>query len=156
MWDSLFGIANIWAMVCWAALILLPRGAFVQSAIFYAGIGLLCLTYAVLLVLLMTGTLDGNAVEGAGNSNFQTIEGVRGLFMSDGGVTVGWIHYLALDLFAGLWIAKDADQKGFSRLIQAPVLLLTFVAGPAGLLLWLVIRESRARKGARRGMGQGA
>ena len=75
--------------------------------------------------------------------------------MSDGGVTVGWIHYLALDLFAGLWIAKDADQKGFSRLIQAPVLLLTFVAGPAGLLLWLVIRESRARKGARRGMGRG-
>ena len=149
MWDSLFGIANIWALICWVALILLPRGAFVQSAIFYAGIGLLCLAYSVLLVLLMTGTLDGNALEGGGGANFQSIEGVRAIFLSDGGVTVGWIHYLALDLFAGLWIAKDADQKGFSRFLQAPVLLLTFIAGPAGLLLWLIIRERRARRGAR-------
>lgn len=155
MWDSLFGIANIWALVCWVALILLPRAPFAQSAIFYVGIGLLCLAYAVLLVLLVTGTLDGGAVEGAGESNFQTIEGVRGIFISDGGVTVSWIHYLALDLFAGLWIAKDADQKGFSRLLQAPVLLLTFVAGPAGLLLWLAIREGRARRGARRRRGPG-
>ena len=75
--------------------------------------------------------------------------------MSDGGVTVGWIHYLALDLFAGLWIAKDADQKEFSRLVQAPVLLLTFVAGPAGLLLWLAVREGRARRAARRRQGVG-
>ncbi len=145
MWDSLFGIANVWAMLCWAGLILLPRGPFAQSAVFYAGIGLLCLAYAVLLGLILSGALDS----GSGESNFTTIEGVRGIFASDAGVTVGWIHYLALDLFAGLWIAKDADQKAFSRLLQAPVLLLTFVAGPAGLLAWLIIRERRARKGAR-------
>lgn len=150
MWDSLFGIANAWAMACWAGLILLPRGPFVQSAIFYAGVGLLCLAYAVLLVLVMSGSVDAAPVEGGGAAGFTTIEGVRGIFMSDGGVTVGWIHYLALDLFAGLWIARDADQKDFSRLVQAPVLLLTFVAGPAGLLLWFIIREKRARKGARR------
>ena len=149
MWDNLFGIANIWAMVCWAALILLPRAKFVQSAVFYAGIGLLCLAYAVLLVLVTGGMVDAVPVEGGGQASFTSIEGVRGIFASDGGATVGWIHYLALDLFAGMWIARDADQKGFSRLIQAPVLLLTFVAGPAVLLLWLVIREGRARKGER-------
>ncbi|MWV29466.1 ABA4-like family protein [Aurantiacibacter rhizosphaerae] len=150
MWDSLFGAANVWAMLCWAILVFLPRGPFVHSAIFFGGVGLLCLAYVILLALLLTGTVDGNAVEGAGASNFQTIEGVRSIFMSDGGVTVGWIHYLALDLFAGLWIARDADQKGFSRFIQGPVLLLTFVAGPAGLLLWFIIRERRARKGVKR------
>ncbi|MFB0613262.1 ABA4-like family protein [Aurantiacibacter poecillastricola] len=149
MWDSLFGIANVWAMVCWAALIVLPRTKLLQSAVFYAGIGLFCLAYVVLLVLLLTGSLNGRAVEGASDPSFQTIEGVRGIFMSDGGVTVGWIHYLAFDLFAGLWIAKDADQKGFSRWLQAPVLLITFVAGPAGLLAWLAIRERRARRNAR-------
>lgn len=149
MWDSLFGIANVWAMICWAALILLPRGAFVQSAVFYAGIGLLCLAYAVLLGLVLGKLVDPVAVDNGSQASFTTIEGVRSMFMTDGGVTIGWIHYLALDLFAGLWIAKDADQKSFSRLVQAPVLLLTFVAGPAGLLLWLVIREKRARKGAR-------
>ena len=63
MWDSLFGIANAWAMACWAGLILLPRGPFVQSAIFYAGVGLLCLAYAVLLVLVMSGSVDAAPVE---------------------------------------------------------------------------------------------
>jgi hypothetical protein len=63
-------------------------------------------------------------------------------------VTVGWTHYLALDLFTGLWIARDADAKKFPRLMQAPVLLLTFIAGPVGLLLWLCIREPAARRAA--------
>ncbi len=149
MWDSLFGLANLWALVCWVALIMLPRGAFLQSAVLYAGIGLLCLAYLVLLALVISGSVNVGVVDGGSPADFTTIAGVRGMFMSDGGVTIGWIHYLALDLFAGLWIARDADQKGFSRWVQAPVLLLSFFAGPAGLLVWLVIREKRARKGAR-------
>lgn len=149
MWDSLFGIANIWAMVAWAVLILLPRTPLAQSAIFYAGIGLFCLAYAVLLGLLLTGSIDPGATGAGGESSFTTIEGVRAIFQSDGGVTLGWVHYLAFDLFVGLWIAKDGDQKGISRLVQAAILLLAFVAGPAGLLVWMAVRESRARKGAR-------
>lgn len=149
-WDWLFSAANLWAIVGWAALILAPRKPLALSAIFYGVMGLLCLTYAVLLGLLLGGLADPGATGEGAAASFTTIEGVRGIFMSDGGTTVGWIHYLALDLFAGLWIARDADAKGFSRLLQAPVLLLTFVAGPAGVALWLIIRERRARKGARR------
>jgi hypothetical protein len=55
---------------------------------------------------------------------------LRKLFMTDAGIVVGWTHYLAFDLFVGLWISRDADAKGFSRLVQAPILLLTFLAGP--------------------------
>lgn len=62
---------------------------------------------------------------------------------------IGWTHYLAFDLFIGQWIAKDADHKGFSRVTQAPILLLTLLAGPMGLLIWLLIRERRARASAR-------
>src|SRR3546814_18320544 len=62
---------------------------------------------------------------------------------------VGWVHYLAFDLFAGMWIARDADQKGFSRIVQFPLLVLTLLAGPVGLLAWLIVRERRARALAR-------
>lgn len=149
MWDSLFGIANLWALVCWIALIALPRNAILQSAVFYAGAGLLCLAYAVLMALVLGGLVDPASVDGGSEASFSTIEGVRGIFMSDGGVTIGWIHYLAFDLFVGIWIAKDADHKGFSRWVQAPILFLTLMAGPAGLLVWLIIREKRARRAAR-------
>lgn len=145
-WDFLFGAANGLALLCWAVLILLPRGDISRALTFYGGTGLLCLAYAVLLLLLLTGSVDIGAPEGSAAADFTTIEGVRSIFLSDGGVTVGWIHYLAFDLFVGMWIARDADTKGFSRLLQAPVLLLTFVAGPFGLLVWLIIREPASRR----------
>jgi len=76
-------------------------------------------------------------------------EGVRTLFASDAGVTIGWTHYLAFDLFVGIWIARDGDDKYVSRFIQAPILLATFLAGPLGLGIWLLVREPAARKQGR-------
>ena len=141
MWDTVFGIANGLALVMWLALILLPRWPALLSAILYLGVGLLCATYALLLI----GVLSGFVPAGEGGMDFGSIEGVRAIFASDAGVTIGWIHYLAFDLFVGLWIARDADAKGFSRIVQAPVLLATFLAGPLGLVVWLLLREKRAR-----------
>lgn len=148
MWTTAFGIANLLALLMWAALILLPRWPALLAAVLYLGVGLLCLAYALGLAGILTGTLDPVGGNGPG-LDFGSIEGVRSIFASDGGVTVGWIHYLAFDLFVGLWIARDADAKGFSRLVQAPILLATFMAGPFGLLLWLALRERRARAGGR-------
>jgi Domain of unknown function (DUF4281) len=84
-----------------------------------------------------------------GGADFTTIAGVRSIFASDAGVTVGWTHYLAFDLFVGLWIARDGDAKNISRFLQAPVLFATFMAGPLGLGLWLLLREPAARKQGR-------
>ena len=141
MWDTVFGIANGLALVMWLALTLLPRWPALLSAILYLGVGLLCAAYALLLI----GVLSGLFPAGEGGMDFGSIEGVRAIFASDAGVTIGWIHYLAFDLFVGLWIARDADAKGFSRFVQAPVLLATFLAGPLGLVVWLLLREKRAR-----------
>lgn len=147
MWEAVFGAANLLAMVMWAALILAPRWPALLSAVLYLGVGLLCLAYAAGMVGILSGGFDAGGEHGA--VDFATIAGVRAIFASDGGTTIGWIHYLAFDLFTGLWIARDADAKRFSRLVQAPVLLATFLAGPLGLLLWLGIRERRARAGGR-------
>ncbi len=145
MWEVIFKSANIVAMIAWAVLILLPRKPVALSAIMYLGVGLLCAVYAVGIISILTGVVDP---VGPGDAavNFSTIEGVRAIFASNGGVTIGWVHYLAFDLFVGLWIAKDADAKGFARWLQVPILLATFMAGPLGLFLWLIIRERAARK----------
>ena len=148
MWDTAFAAANLLALVLWVSLILLPRWPALLAAVLYLGVGLLCLAYALGLVGIVSGMLDPVGGNGPG-LDFGSIEGIRSIFASDGGVTVGWIHYLAFDLFVGLWIARDADAKGFSRYLQAPILLATFLAGPLGLLIWLAIRERRARAGGR-------
>ena len=148
MWETAFNLANALALIMWIALILLPRWPALLAGVLYVGVGLLCLAYALGLVGILTGFLVPGGVRTEG-ADFTTIEGVRSIFATDAGVTIGWIHYLAFDLFVGLWIARDADAKGFSRLIQAPILLVTFLAGPLGLLIWLFVRERRARAGGR-------
>jgi len=150
MWEFLFGFTNFIALSAWVALAILPRGPKIMALVLYAGVALLCLIYALLLALLIAKAVDPGLAAGAsGGGNFTSIAGIRGLFMSDGGVVTGWTHYLAFDLFVGLWIAKDADHKGFSRLVQLPFLFATLMAGPIGLLLWLIVREARARRAAR-------
>jgi hypothetical protein len=134
------------ALVAWAALIVLPRWPALLSALLYLGVGVLCLVYATGLIGVISGVIPN---PGGGGADFSTIAGVRAIFASDGGVTIGWTHYLAFELFVGLWIARDGDAKAISRFIQAPVLLATFLAGPLGLGLWLLLREPAARRQGR-------
>jgi hypothetical protein len=72
-----------------------------------------------------------------------TVEGgmeVRALFAVDHALTAGWIHYLAFDLFVGTWIARRAGELGLPHLAVVPLLALTFLFGPAGLLAFFVLR----------------
>lgn len=146
MWPALFTLTNAIALIGWVLLAAFPRKPLTHSAILYLGVALLCLIYAVTMGLFLTGKIDPVAVPGAGELSFSSIAGVRALFMSDGGVVIGWTHYLAFDLFTGMWIARDADAKGFGRLVQLPFLFFTFLFGPIGLLGWLIIRERAARR----------
>lgn len=141
-WDTLFLLFNYWAFVGWAALAFAPRGPKILALILYAGVFLLCLAYTVLIAGFLTGGIDPG---GSGGGDFTTLAGVMKLFDTPGGATLGWVHYLAFDLFTGMWIARDADQKGFGRIVQFPFLFLTLMAGPVGLFLWLIVRERRAR-----------
>ena len=145
-WDSLFLLANYWAIAAWIALAFLPRGPGTLALILFLGVALLCLAYTVLIAGFLTGGIDPG---GPGGGDFTTLKGVMMLFDSPGGATLGWIHYLAFDLFTGMWIARDADQKGFSRIAQFPFLLLTLLVGPVGLFAWLIVRERRARAQAK-------
>ena len=151
MWQALFGITNILAMLGWIVLAALPRKPLAHSAVLYLGVAMLCLVYAVCFALVLSGSIDPGLPAGsrAAQASFTTIEGVRAIFASDGGVVIGWTHYLAFDLFTGMWIARDADAKGFGRLVQLPFLFATFMAGPIGLLAWLIVRERASRRMSR-------
>lgn len=140
-WPFAFAATNLLALTAWVALILPPRRDRVVPVLRWGVVGALCLFYTGALIWALTVGFG----EGGPPASFTTLEGVRAVFATDGGVTVGWTHYLAFDLFVGLWIAERADEAGVSRLLQAPILLLTFVAGPAGLLVWLIVAAVRRR-----------
>lgn len=88
---------------------------------------LLCAAY-VLLLAQHWGSAPGG--------NFGSLAGVTTLFASPGKLTGGWVHFLAFDLWLGRWMVDDALVKQRNRWLLLPCLPLTFLFGPAGLLLY--------------------
>jgi len=123
--ESAFGAANMLALASWAALIALPRWPALLALLRTFVIGAFLVAYSA-LVMVYFARADGG---------FGSLDAVQLLFASKPAALAGWLHYLAFDLFVGLWIAERATVLGFSRLIQAPVLATTFLFGPVGLLI---------------------
>ena len=90
---------------------------------------------AVAYVLLIWG--GRSAFESGG---FGSIEEIRALFANDSALVAGWFHYLAFDLFVGSWIVRDGLDRGVPALLLLLCLPLTFLFGPAGLLLYFSLR----------------
>jgi hypothetical protein len=134
-YEAGFQIASTVAFVGWLLLWFAPRTPAVLDAIRYGIVGLIAAAYAVLVAIHLP------QVEGGG---FTSLAGVKALMASDGVILAGWLHYLAFDLVAGLWIAGRADAAGLGRGWQLPFLFVTLMLGPVGLLVfygWLAIRR---------------
>lgn len=137
---SLFSLCNGIALVAWVALcIALFVPAFRRWTWIGAG-----LVVPALLAMAYLGALAAGLAGGAAGG-FGSIEEVRALFADDHALTAGWIHYLAFDLFVGTWIARGGVAAGQSPFLILPCLVLTFLVGPAGLLVALVIRLGTGR-----------
>lgn len=145
-WEMIFGLANAWALICWVVLALVPKREMLVPIIFFAGSVLLACLYAGLIIPLMAGWISDGGPAGRPPADFTTLAGVMALFDSPGGATIGWIHYLAFDLFVGIWIARNADAHNIARWIQVPILFFTLMAGPIGLLLYLLLRQITGEK----------
>ena len=138
--EQVFSLASAAALVGWVLLVLAPvrRRAAVIGARLVAA--LLCGAY---LAFLATGLTGGNGPPaGAG---FDSLAGVRLLLSSPQALLAGWVHYLAFDLFIGSWQVEDAPASNIPHWLLLPCLALTFVAGPIGLLLYLVLKAFRQR-----------
>lgn len=135
--ERLFALANSAALIGWMILIILPRRF---DVIFFIPQYLMPFGFA----LLYAGLIFANVytVEGG----FSSIAEVRALFGKDELLLAGWLHYLAFDMFIGAWIARQSDAIGLPRLLQAPILVATFMFGPVGLALFLTMRSLYRRR----------
>lgn len=75
--------------------------------------------------------------------NFTSLEGLRQTFQNDAMLLAGWVHYLVFDLFVGAWIVRDGRRRELWYPLLVPCLFLTFLMGPVGLLVYLVLRATR-------------
>ena len=133
MTGVLFSLTFAVAAPFWALMILLPHWSWTRRII---GSPLIVvpplLIYAVLVLGSLTEVLSAVASP--------TLDGVRDLLGTADGAAAGWAHMIAFDLFVGRWAYLDSRERGIPALVMAPVLLLTILLGPIGLLVYLLVR----------------
>jgi hypothetical protein len=80
--------------------------------------------------------------------SFTELRGIGDLYANFGPLTASWLHFLALDLFAGAWMVRDGVERNMPLLAIFVCLPFTFIFGPAGLLLYILLRYLIGRRGA--------
>jgi hypothetical protein len=137
--SQIFSIANTVALCCWLLLIALPGKTWVSRG----AVGVAApAAFAVLYIFIIAVHFFGSA------GGFSSLPEVAQLFSNPWLLLAGWVHYLAFDLLVGSWEVRDARERGIRHLFVVPCLILTFLFGPAGWLLYLGVR-SRAPRLAR-------
>ena len=136
---QIFAVVNFAALCGWLLLIVLPGKKWVTHLISGVAIPAAFATlYTILIAIHFAGSEGG----------FSSLPDVARLFSNPWLLLAGWIHYLAFDLLIGSWEVRDARERGVAHPFVVPCLILTFLFGPAGWLLYLGIR-TQVRTSAR-------
>ncbi len=133
--DRLFALANPLAMLGWALLVLAPRWRFTKGLVLSGAWPLgLAVGYAAFITTHYLGAHGGEG-------GFGSLAQVAALFQDPWALLAGWVHYLCFDLFVGAWEVRDAQQRGLPHWAVVPALVLTFLFGPVGLLVYVGVRQ---------------
>ncbi len=134
--DTMFMLANAIGLVGWLALLFAPlnRSTLVEVARI-AGVAL-CIFYVVTFAKAGSPQVPID----------YSLTGIAAFFGIPGYLLAGWIHYLAFDLWIGSWEAEEAGRTGMAHALLLPCLLFTYLLGPVGLLLFLVVRAMGRRQ----------
>jgi len=131
--ESVFKVTSLAVMPFWLLMILAPRWSVTLRVMrSFWPILVLAAVYAVLVIprlpVVFPVVLRPD------------LAAVRALLGSTDGATIGWVHYLAFDLFVGRWAYLDSRERGLNPWVMAPILFLTLMLGPCGFLLYLGFR----------------
>lgn len=134
--EAVFSVASSVVLPGWLMLVLAPRWRHTARLVGAVVIpGLLAFLYAAIIAASWGGAEGG----------FSSLADVQKLFADPWILLAGWIHYLVFDLFIGAWEVRDAQRLGIPHLLVVPCLVLTFLFGPVGLLLYGIVRAVRTR-----------
>jgi len=138
--ELVFNMSSAFALVGWVVLVFLPWWpAAVEGVARTLVPGLLSIAYAAIILPFMFGN---------GFGSLASFDGVVSLLGQPWLFVGGWLHYLAFDLLVGTWQVTTARSEGIPHYAVVPCLLLTFILGPVGFLLFLAVRWMLGRRSA--------
>ena len=68
------------------------------------------------------------------------------IFSTESFLLAFWIHFVALNLFLGSWISRDGVKYNISKKLVFFPLVLIYLSGPLGLVLYWLLRTFYAKR----------
>lgn len=126
-----FSIASLLAMAGWVSLLASPLIPLWSERIAGLILPMLLSGGYIVLVLFFPSSEEGG---------FGSLAEVTALFSYEVSVLAGWVHFLSFDLLIGAWICRTARREDVNFWLVVPCLPLTFMFGPAGYLVFNIVR----------------
>ncbi|MEO1486220.1 MAG: ABA4-like family protein [Bacteroidota bacterium] len=130
---EVFSISNLMVLPMWLLMLVLPKWKVTRFLIDYR---IIPIALSVIYV-----TYIGIAISSGGMMDFGSLASVMELFTQENAVLAGWVHYLAFDLLVGMWMLDQNRNLGVHQLLMVPCLIGSFMFGPAGFLLFIIIKS---------------
>ena len=77
---------------------------------------------------------------------FTSLDDLYTIFSTENFLLIFWLHFLALNLFLGSWISRDAVKYNISRTIVFLPLIFAYFTGPLGLVIYWILRIFFAKR----------
>jgi hypothetical protein len=77
---------------------------------------------------------------------YLSLDNLSALFSSKSFLLIFWIHFVAINIFLGSWVSRDAIKYNISKRAVFTPLILIYFMGPVGLVYYWFIRIFYAKK----------
>jgi hypothetical protein len=137
--ETIFQLSSLLVMPFWFLMILLPHWRWTRRI-------MASLWTVVPAALLYAILVAPNLLALLGDLANPSLGAIAGLLGTPEGATIGWVHFLAFDLFVGRWAYLDSRAHAFTAWLVSPILFVVLMFGPLGLLLYLALRALLLRR----------
>ena len=141
--ENIYIWTNLGILPFWLMIIFIPNSRI--SQIFVNSIILpLLLSVSYIYVIYQAILLDESIIEIF--KLYLSLEDLYTVFATESFLLIFWLHFLALNLFLGSWVSRDAVKYNMSKTIAFFPLILIYFSGPIGLVIYWLIRVFYAKK----------
>ena len=137
LWTN-YGVIPFWLM-----LIMIPNHSITQFFVNSVVIPLI-LSSAYIYIIYQTILLDISIFNVF--KLYLNLDELYSLLSTESFLLIFWLHLVAINIFIGSWLARDAVKYNMSRSFTFLPLVLVYFSGPVGLVFYWLIRVFFAKK----------
>ena len=141
--ENIYLWTNFSILPFWFMLIIIPNSKFTQFFVNSVIIPLILATIYI-YIIYQTILLDEPIFDIL--KLYLNLDNLYTVFATESFLLIFWIHFVALNLFLGSWVSRDGVKYNISKKLVFFPLVLIYLSGPLGLILYWLLRTFYAKR----------